>query len=84
MFCRISAFSNVEQVVGGKDFQDWLESASPEMNVPTVWHTEKSQSVVGQSMYQVLAIQAFRPDRLCAAAGNFVNKVVSSYILFTQ
>ncbi|KAK3866515.1 hypothetical protein Pcinc_027959 [Petrolisthes cinctipes] len=78
---KISAFSNVEQVVGGKDFENWLESASPEMKVPTVWHTEKQQTAVGQSMYQVLAIQAFRPDRLCSAAGNFVNKVLGDGFL---
>lgn len=73
--CRVPAFANVDRLVGGKDFQMWLESAAPEMNIPTIWETEKQLSPVGQSIYHVLAIQAFRPDRLYAAAGLFVNSV---------
>ena len=69
------AFTNVDRLVGNKDFQSWLDSAAPEMNVPTIWETEKQLSPVGQSMYHILAIQAFRPDRLYAAAGHFVNNV---------
>lgn len=61
--------------MGSKDFQGWLESAAPELNVPTIWELEKQLSPVGQAMYHILAIQAFRPDRLYAAAGLFVNSV---------
>lgn len=74
-FLRVAAFANVDRLVGSKDFQSWLESAAPELNVPTIWETEKQLSPVGQTMYHVLAIQAFRPDRLYAAAGLFVNSV---------
>ena len=75
MFFRVPAFANMDRLVGNKDFQAWLESAAPERNVPTIWETEKQLSPVGQTMYHILAIQAFRPDRLYAAAGLFVNSV---------
>ncbi|XP_050702243.1 dynein heavy chain, cytoplasmic-like isoform X2 [Eriocheir sinensis] len=78
---KVPAFANVDRLVGGKDFQAWLECAAPEMNVPTIWETEKQLSPVGQSIYHVLAIQAFRPDRLYAAAGLFVNSVLGDEFL---
>lgn len=76
------AFANVDRLVGSKDFQGWLESAAPELNVPTIWEMERQLSPVGQSMYHILAIQAFRPDRLYAAAGLFVNSVSGVDVLY--
>ncbi|XP_045114160.1 dynein heavy chain, cytoplasmic-like isoform X3 [Portunus trituberculatus] len=78
---KVPAFANMDRLVGNKDFQAWLESAAPELNVPTIWETEKQLSPVGQSMYHILAIQAFRPDRLYAAAGLFVNNVLGDGFL---
>ncbi|KAG0726862.1 Dynein heavy chain, cytoplasmic [Chionoecetes opilio] len=78
---KVAAFANVDRLVGNKDFQGWLESAAPELAVPTIWETEKQLSPVGQSMYHILAIQAFRPDRLYAAAGLFVNNVLGDEFL---
>lgn len=52
-----------------------MEADAPELNVPTIWETEKQLSPVGLSVYQMLAVQAFRPDRLYAAANNFVSSV---------
>ncbi|KAG7158919.1 Dynein heavy chain, cytoplasmic-like [Homarus americanus] len=78
---KVHAFGNVDRFVGNKDFQGWLESDSPEVNVPNVWETEKQLTPVGQSVYQVLAIQAFRPDGLCAAISVFVNNVLGDGFL---
>ena len=71
----MQAFKNIDRIVDGKEFQSWLESAAPERNVPTLWESEKTLTPIGQSMYQVLSIQAFRPDRLSAAISVFVNNV---------
>ncbi|XP_066987022.1 dynein heavy chain, cytoplasmic isoform X2 [Macrobrachium rosenbergii] len=73
---KVPAFKNIDRILDGAEFQSWIESASPELSVPTIWETEKQLTPIGQSMYQVLAIQAFRPDRLCAALSIFVNNVL--------
>lgn len=78
---KIRAFNNVDKFVGTKEFSTWMEADAPELNVPTIWETEKQLSPVGLSVYQMLAVQAFRPDRLYAAANNFVSSVLGDSFL---
>ncbi|XP_063589418.1 dynein heavy chain, cytoplasmic-like isoform X1 [Penaeus indicus] len=78
---KIRAFTNVDKFVGTKEFSTWMEADAPELNVPTIWETEKQLSPVGLSVYQMLAVQSFRPDRLYAAANNFVSSVLGDSFL---
>ncbi|RXG56900.1 hypothetical protein Avbf_18584 [Armadillidium vulgare] len=64
---QVPPFQNLERIIGGKEFQAWLESPTPEMSVPVAWETEKPLTPVGTAMYSLLLIQAFRPDRFRAA-----------------
>ncbi|XP_042877143.1 dynein heavy chain, cytoplasmic-like isoform X5 [Penaeus japonicus] len=78
---KIRAFSNVDKFVGTKEFSDWLEADAPEHSVPTIWEMEKQLSPVGLTVYQMMAVQAFRPDRLYAAANIFVSSVLGDSFL---
>lgn len=81
MASKLPAFHNVDRLVGTQDFQTWLDSAAPERSVPVIWEVEKPLSPVGIAMYQLMAIQAFRPDRLCASISLFVNNVLGEGFL---
>ncbi|XP_078728003.1 cytoplasmic dynein 1 heavy chain 1-like isoform X1 [Lampetra fluviatilis] len=73
---RVPAFNNLPlHVKADEQFYIWLEMGSPEHMVPTVWDVETPLTPCGQAMYQLLAIQAFRPDRLLAMTHLFVGKV---------
>ncbi|XP_055612109.1 dynein heavy chain, cytoplasmic isoform X2 [Uranotaenia lowii] len=54
----------------------WLQQGSPEQNVPVLWDESKALSAIASSMHQLLLIQAFRPDRVIAAAHLFVSTVL--------
>ncbi|XP_013181616.1 PREDICTED: dynein heavy chain, cytoplasmic-like, partial [Papilio xuthus] len=56
----------------------WLAQAAPEQCVPTLWDTEPSAPPAPHSlaMYRLLLIQAFRPDRVIAAATQLVGAVL--------
>ncbi|KPJ13509.1 Dynein heavy chain, cytoplasmic, partial [Papilio machaon] len=56
----------------------WLSQAAPEQCVPTLWDTEPSTPPAPHSlaMYRLLLIQAFRPDRVIAAATQLVSAVL--------
>ncbi|XP_025833356.1 dynein heavy chain, cytoplasmic [Agrilus planipennis] len=58
------------------EFGAWLQQSTPEQNVPRLWSEEKPLSPIGTAMYQLLLIQAFRPDRVIAAAHVFVTAVL--------
>lgn len=51
----------------------WLGQASPEQCVPVLWD---NPSPTAANMYQLLIIQAFRPDRVIAAAQQLVAAVL--------
>lgn len=58
------------------EFSAWLQQSAPEQAVPRLWLEEKQLSPIGTAMYQLLVIQAFRPDRIIAAAALFVSAVM--------
>lgn len=76
---NLPAFVNlVKKTQGNVDFQAWLNTASPEVDIPVVWDDTKQLSSIGQSMYRLLMIQTFRPDRLIACCNLFVQSVLGS------
>ncbi|KRT81614.1 AAA protein, partial [Oryctes borbonicus] len=70
---RLPAFKKLaEKIKEMPEFGAWLQQGTPEQNVPRLWTEEKPLSPIGSAMYQLLLIQAFRPDRVIAAAQLFV------------
>lgn len=66
---RLPAFKKLaEKIQENGDFAAWLQSPTPETCVPKLWEEEKPLSPIGTAMHQLLIIQAFRPDRVIAAA----------------
>lgn len=63
------------------EFGAWLQQSTPEQNVPRLWLEEKPLSPIGAAMYQLLLIQAFRPDRVIAAAQLFVSSVLGEHFM---
>ncbi|OWF47212.1 Cytoplasmic dynein 1 heavy chain 1 [Mizuhopecten yessoensis] len=76
---KVRAFKSLEQEVKGNgEFHAWLESNTPEVNIPTLWDDSRPLSPIGKAVHGLLAIQAFRPDRLIAMSRVFVEKVLTS------
>ncbi|GJQ76160.1 hypothetical protein Trydic_g1905 [Trypoxylus dichotomus] len=74
---RLPAFKKLaEKIKEMPEFGAWLQQGTPEQNVPRLWTEEKPLSPIGTAMYQLLLIQAFRPDRVIAAAQLFVGTVL--------
>lgn len=74
---KLKAFrSLVSRISAMPEFSAWLAQGSPEQCVPLLWETETPLSPIGDAMYQLIAIQTFRPDRVIAAATLFVSKVM--------
>ena len=74
---RLPAFKKLSQnIQEHEDFGGWLQSPTPENCVPKLWEEEKSLSPIGTSIYQLLMIQAFRPDRVMAAASLFITSAL--------
>ncbi|KAF4101796.1 hypothetical protein G5714_016596 [Onychostoma macrolepis] len=74
---RMPAFKDlVSKVQADEQFFMWIESNSPELSVPYLWTEEKTSTLIGQAVHQLLLIQAFRPDRLLAMSHIFVSKVM--------
>ncbi|CAB4007938.1 Cytoplasmic dynein 1 heavy chain 1, partial [Paramuricea clavata] len=57
-----------------RDFFQWCEGLNPENNVPVCWESNVELSPLGNSLYQLLVVQAFRPDRVLT----MVHKVVET------
>lgn len=66
----------LEKVRGMPELGAWLQQSSPEQVVPQLWDESKALSPIVSSVHQLLLIQAFRPDRVIAAAHNVVNTVL--------
>ena len=81
LIAKVPQFQNLDRQIGAADFKTWLESPNPELIVPEIWEVEKPLTSVGIAMYQLLVIQAFRPDRLCASSAHFVNTVLGDGFL---
>ncbi|XP_016418464.1 cytoplasmic dynein 1 heavy chain 1-like [Sinocyclocheilus rhinocerous] len=74
---RLPAFKDlVSKVQADEQFFMWIESNSPELSVPYLWTEEKTSTLIGQAVHQLLLIQAFRPDRLLAMTHILVSKVM--------
>lgn len=56
----------------------WLQQGSPEQNVPQLWDESKALTPISAAFHQLLLIQAFRPDRIIAAAQVFVSTVLGT------
>ncbi|CAG4965564.1 unnamed protein product [Parnassius apollo] len=58
----------------------WLAQAAPEQCVPTLWDSEPAAPPAPHllAMYRLLLIQAFRPDRVIAAATQLVAAVLGN------
>ncbi|XP_054005626.1 dynein heavy chain, cytoplasmic isoform X1 [Hylaeus anthracinus] len=66
---RLPAFKKLSvKIQENAEFNAWLQSPTPETCVPKLWDEEKPLTPIGTSMHQLLVIQAFRPDRVIAAA----------------
>ncbi|XP_011314571.1 dynein heavy chain, cytoplasmic isoform X1 [Fopius arisanus] len=71
---RLPAFKKLAQnIQEDQDFPTWLQSSNPETQVPKLWEEEKSLTPIGTAVHQLLIIQAFRPDRVIAAAALFIS-----------
>jgi len=76
---NIPAFRNLpKRVQGNPEFTSWLETVGAEQGVPVMWDEEKALPPVGKTMYEILMVQTFRPDRLLAATHNFVNAALGN------
>ncbi|XP_050421392.1 dynein heavy chain, cytoplasmic isoform X3 [Adelges cooleyi] len=79
---RIPAFKHLqERVEEMPEFGPWLAQNTPEQCVPKLWDEQTPFSPVATAMYQLLAIQAFRPDRVVASAYLFVEATFGAYLL---
>ncbi|XP_021916198.1 dynein heavy chain, cytoplasmic isoform X1 [Zootermopsis nevadensis] len=77
MSTRLPGFKKLSQKIQEMpEFGAWLQQGTPEQCVPQLWEEEKQLSPIGSAMYQLLIIQAFRPDRVIAAAQLFVSSVL--------
>ncbi|CAG9813267.1 unnamed protein product [Phaedon cochleariae] len=80
---RLPAFRKLaEKIRDMPEFGAWLQQSTPEQAVPQLWIEEKQLSAIGTAMYQLLVIQAFRPDRVIAAAQNFVSIVLGNEFMY--
>ncbi|KAG1662035.1 Dynein heavy chain, cytoplasmic [Nymphon striatum] len=74
---KFSAFKNiVDKIHSNNGFSKWLQLDVPEQDVPVLWESEKELSPIGEAMHRLLIIQAFRPDRLVAAAHQVADAVL--------
>ncbi|XP_041980502.1 dynein heavy chain, cytoplasmic isoform X3 [Aricia agestis] len=76
---RLVAFRRlVEKACALPELGAWLSQAAPEQCVPTLWDAEPASPPAPHTlaMYRLLLIQAFRPDRVIAAASQLVSSVL--------
>ncbi|XP_055707524.1 dynein heavy chain, cytoplasmic isoform X3 [Phlebotomus papatasi] len=66
----------LEKVKSMPELGAWLQQSSPEQCVPQLWDESKALSPIVAAMHQLLLIQAFRPDRVIAAANLLVATVL--------
>lgn len=80
---RLPAFRKLpEKIEEMPEFGAWLQQSAPEQAVPQLWIEERQLSPVATAMYQLLVIQAFRPDRVIAAAHHFVSAVLGADFMY--
>lgn len=71
---RLSIFKKlIDKVKSMPEIGAWLQQSSPEQSVPHLWDDAKALTPISASVHQMLLIQAFRPDRVIAAATSVVS-----------
>ncbi|XP_047029280.1 dynein heavy chain, cytoplasmic isoform X1 [Helicoverpa zea] len=78
---RLPHFRRLLDKVGElPELSAWLSQAAPEQCVPTLWDGEAAAPPAPHTlaMYRLLLIQAFRPDRVIAAATQLVTAVLGA------
>ncbi|OWR44117.1 dynein heavy chain [Danaus plexippus plexippus] len=76
---RMVAFRRLMEKAGSlPELSAWLSQAAPEQCVPTLWDCDAASPPPPHAlaMYRLLLIQAFRPDRVIAAATQLVSSVL--------
>ena len=74
---RLPTFKRLfERIKAMPELIQWLQQGSPEQNVPQLWDESKALTPISAALHQLLLIQAFRPDRVIAAAQMFVSAVL--------
>lgn len=70
---KLPPFKDLEKYIklNKNEFDQWLISANPAQNVPKCWDAT-DLTPVGEVMYEILVVQAFRPDNLHAMMRKFV------------
>ena len=78
---KLVSFKNLQEKINSfKEFDEWVQSSSPEANVPQLWE-EKALTPIGTAMHQLLVIQAFRPDRVMAMANHVISTILGTDFL---
>lgn len=81
---RLPAFKRLsDKIQESQEFNAWLQSPTPETCVPKLWDEEKPLTPTGTAMHHLLIIQAFRPDRVIAAASLVVSSALGDSFLST-
>lgn len=83
---KVPGFKNLSQKVDNQDFSQWVRHPTPETNVPVLWEeTTPAQGggdaatlEVIKTVYKLLIIQAFRPDRVVAMCGVLSDEVLGN------
>ncbi|XP_001636057.2 cytoplasmic dynein 1 heavy chain 1 isoform X2 [Nematostella vectensis] len=72
---KMAAFKEIHIYINSNKqaFLDWQDAVKPEDEVPTCWSETKKLTPIGIAVYQLLVIQALRPDRIIA----MLHKVVA-------
>ncbi|XP_028159307.1 dynein heavy chain, cytoplasmic isoform X3 [Ostrinia furnacalis] len=81
---RLMAFRRLlEKAAELPELPAWLSQAAPEQCVPTLWDCDAAAPPAPHTlaMYRLLLIQAFRPDRVIAAATQLVAAVLGPIFL---
>ncbi|XP_037905377.1 dynein heavy chain, cytoplasmic isoform X4 [Hermetia illucens] len=73
----------IEKVKSMPEIGAWLQQGSPEQNVPQLWDESKALTPIVQSVHRLLLIQAFRPDRVIAAAQLVVSTILGEDFMST-
>jgi len=75
---KMPAFKQLPNYVASnqEEFSRWVQSNNAINNIPQCWNTSQNLTSAGLSMYQMLVIQAFRPDNLQAALMRYIAHVL--------